>query len=362
MGRCPGVPEAFKIKITPPNPPLTTRGGLQKPSLVVREGRESYNSYMDYDLIIIGGGPAGAAAGVYAARKQIKTIIVAESFGGQSVESNEIQNWIGTVAISGMDLAKKLKEHVKFYANGFVDIKEGERVMKITPLPPLKLRGESEEKSIFSVKTNKVEYQTKTILVATGSSRRKLNIPGAKEFEGKGITYCASCDGPFFAGKDVIVIGGGNAGFETAAQLLAYCKSVTLISQYEFNADPVTVKKVLENSKMKAVANVTPVEIKGEKFVESLVYKRTAPFVDKIEIKTEGIFVEIGSMPATSFADNLVETDEIGRIKIDHQTQRTNREGIWAAGDCTDTLYHQNNIAAGDAVKALENIYLSLTP
>lgn len=303
-----------------------------------------------YDLVIIGGGPAGAAAGVYAARKHIKTALIAESFGGQSIESEEIQNWIGTVAISGMNLAKSLKEHVKFYANGFVQVKEGEKVVGIT----------SQNDTGFVVKTNKSEYQTKTILITTGSSRRKLEIPGAKEFEGKGITYCASCDGPFFEGKDVTVIGGGNAGFETAAQLLAYCKSVTLISKYDFNADPVTVQKVLENPKMKALSFAEPVEIKGDTLVKSLVYRKTEPFVSNTEMPTEGIFVEIGHLPATSFAEELVEMDNLKRIKIDHKNQRTSRVGVWAAGDCTDGLYHQNNIAAGDAVKALEDIYLEL--
>src|SRR3989344_4719496 len=306
---------------------------------------------MDYQLVIIGGGPAGAAAGVYAARKQIKTALIAESFGGQSVESNDIQNWIGTPTITGMDLAKNFKEHVKAYAGSFVDIKEGERVNKVEHI----------EKDGFVVTTNKDIYKTKTVLVATGGSRRKLEVQGAKEFEGKGITYCASCDGPFFADKDVVVIGGGNAGFESAAQLLAYCKSVTLLSRGEFRADPVTVEKVSQNPKMKVISNATPTEIRGDKFVTSIIYKKTAPFADdNIELKTEGIFVEIGHIPATDFVDGLVEMDELKRIKIDHKTQRTSASGIWAAGDCTDTLYHQNNIAAGDAVKALEDIYLEL--
>lgn len=305
---------------------------------------------MNYDLIIIGGGPAGAAAGVYAARKQIRTALIAESFGGQSVESNEIQNWIGTTAISGMDLAKNLKEHVKFYAGDFVDIKDGELAEKI----------EKTEEG-FKVFTNKKEYETKKILIATGGSRRKLEVQGAKEFEGKGITYCASCDGPFFADKDVVVIGGGNAGFESALQLLAYCKSVTLLSRGEFKADPVTVEKALANTKMKAIPHAVPIEIKGDSFVKSIFYETTSPFVDDMEIPADGIFVEIGHVPATSFAQSVgVEMDELKRIKIDHKTQRTSVPGIWAAGDCTDTLYHQNNIAAGDAVKALEDIYLAL--
>jgi alkyl hydroperoxide reductase subunit F len=305
---------------------------------------------MNYDLIIIGGGPAGAAAGVYAARKQIKTAIIAESFGGQSIESNEIQNWIGSPTISGLDLAKNLKEHVKYYAGDFVDIKEGEKATKVEHI----------ENDGFLVTTGKDIYKAKTILVTTGSSRKKLDVPGAKEFEGKGITYCASCDGPFFAGKDVVVIGGGNAGFESAAQLLAYCKSVTIISRGEFRADPVTVEKVLADPKVTALTNAIPVEIKGDSFVKSFVYQRTAPFVDNIEIEVSGIFVEIGNLPTTGFLDDLVEMDEYNRIKIDHKTQRTSLPEIWAAGDCTDGLYHQNNIAAGDAIKALEDIYLEL--
>lgn len=303
---------------------------------------------MIYDLIIIGGGPAGAAAGVYASRKQIKTLLITDSFGGQSIESDRIENWIGTKAISGLDLAKTLKEHVLEYAGDFVSVKEGLKVSKV-----------EKNEDIFVVTTEKDTYESKTVLVATGSSRRKLTIPGAKEFEGKGITYCASCDGPFFADKDVVVIGGGNAGFESAAQLLAYCKSVTLLSRGEFRADPVTVEKVLQNKKMKAIPNAEPVEIKGGKFVESLIY-RTTKFADIMEIPVQGIFVEVGNVPTTYFVEGLAERDGLNRIKVDHRSQKTSETGLWAAGDCTDTLYHQNNIAAGDAVKALEDIYLHL--
>jgi len=313
---------------------------------------------MNYDLIIIGGGPAGAAAGVYAARKQIKTLLIAESFGGQSTESNEIQNWVGTIAISGLDLAKDLKEHVRFYAAKFVEIKEGEKAQKIDKV------GQED----FLVTTNKGSYNAKMILVSTGSLRRKLDIPGAKEFEGKGITYCVSCDGPFFEGKDVAVIGGGNAGFESALQLLTYCKSVTLISHNKFHADPVTMEEVLANPKMKAVSNAMPVEIKGDpskegqtgNMVKSLIYEISEPSPKREEIPVEGVFVEIGNVPSTSFAAGLTEMDEFGRIKIDFANQRTSVPGIWAAGDCTNILYHQNNIAAGDAVTALEDICIEL--
>ena len=191
----------------------------------------------------------------------------------------------------------------------------------------------------------------------SGASRRKLEVPGAAEFENKGLTYCASCDGPLFSGQDVAVIGGGNAAFETAAQLLAYCKSVTLLSRSEFKADPSTVQKVLSYPNMKAVTNAMPTAVLGEKFVKSLNYSDAS---GEHELPVAGIFVEIGLIPSTDFAQGLVEMDEVNRIKVNGKNQQTTVAGIWAAGDCTDELYHQNNIAAGDAVKALEDIYQHL--
>jgi NADH-dependent peroxiredoxin subunit F len=301
-----------------------------------------------HDLIIVGGGPAGVAAGVYAARKRLKTILITESFGGQSTESVGIENWIGTVNIPGADFGKMLETHLRAAAGDSVTIKTPEGVEKI-----------SKTDTGFKVETGNGAYEAKTVLIATGSTRRKLEIPGAKEYEGKGITYCASCDGPLFAGQDVAVIGGGNAGFETAAQLLAYAKSVTLLNRGEmFKADESTVEKVLQHPNMKAIKNVNPKEIRGEKFVKSIIYT-DAEGADH-ELPIGGIFVEIGLLPTTSFAEGLVERNEHKQIIADPKTQRTSLEGVWAAGDSTDCLYHQNNIAAGDAVKALEDIYLFL--
>ena len=218
-----------------------------------------------------------------------------------------------------------------------------------------------EKDDLFKIITDSnEEFITKTVLIATGSGRKKLVAKNADQFENKGIIYCASCDGPLFADMDVVVVGGGNAGFESAAQLLAYCKSVTLLHRSEkFRADQITVEKVLSDEKMKAINNVDILEIKGDKFVEGIVYR------DKItgketELKTSGVFVEIGQIPNTGFVKNLVPLDEIGRIKINHLNQKSEVPGIWAAGDCTNVLYHQNNIAAGDAVRALEDIYLYL--
>ena len=310
-----------------------------------------------FDLAIIGGGPAGVSAGVYAARKKLKTILITESFGGQSTDSMGIENWIGTKNISGSEFGKMLEEHLRSAAGDSLEI----QLDKVNQLR--RSQGEvgvpTGTSGGFEISTESgKKYSSKTVLVATGSTRRKLEIPGAKEFENKGISYCASCDGPLFSGQDVAVIGGGNAGFETAAQLLAYAKSVTLLNRSDtFRADEATVEKVLAHPNMKAIKNAVPKEIKGEKFVKSIVFEVNG---ETQELSVGGIFVEIGLVPTTWFVKDLVPLNKIGQIIVDPKTQRTQVEGVWAAGDSTDGLYHQNNIASGDAVKALEDIYLFL--
>ncbi len=301
-----------------------------------------------YDLVIIGGGPAGVAAGVYASRKQLKSLLITENFGGQSVVSEDIQNWIGTVSISGEKLAKDLEAHLRAYSGDIVDIKTGTRVTHIT-----------KKENTFTIETTNGDLiESRSVLVATGSTRRKLQVPGAEEFDNKGLTYCATCDGPLFSGKDVVVIGGGNAAFESAAQLLAYAKSVTLINRSDkFRADEVTVEKVLAHPNMKAITKAVMKEVRGEKFVTGFIYTNTETNEDT-EMPIDGIFVEIGLIPTTDFVDGVAERNDHNQVITDPRTGRTNTLGIWAAGDCTDGLYHQNNIAAGDAVKALEDIYM----
>jgi NADH-dependent peroxiredoxin subunit F len=301
-----------------------------------------------YDLIIIGGGPAGCAAAVYAARKQLKTLLILKEWGGQSIVSDDVQNWIGTPHIPGTKLADALKSHVMEYKKDVLTVAENEFVTGITGT-----------EGNFTVTSDKNSYVAKTILIATGSSRKKLTVPGAGQYENKGITYCASCDGPLFSGMDVVVVGGGNAGFESAAQLLAYCKSVTLLARSQPRADAITVKKLQAHENFKLVTNAIPKEIKGSMFVESIIYTKTDTNED-ITLPVSAVFVEIGPIPATDFAKDVVERTEINTIKIDPRTQKTSASGIWAAGDCTDVLYHQNNIAAGDAVRALEDIYLHI--
>jgi len=305
---------------------------------------------MTYDLAIIGGGPAGAAAAVYAARKRVKTVFITKDWLGQSYVSEGIENWIGTVKVSGLDLSKSLEAHAKAYAKGIIDFKEGEACTLIS---------KNDSSDGFVITTDKGSYQARAVLVTAGSSRRKLDIPGGPEYENKGIVYCASCDGPLYSDQHVAVIGGGNAGFETAAQLMAYCASVTLLSRSEFKADPGTIDAVTKNPKVKAIEFAVPKEIKGSKFVSSLIYTDTKSKKDT-EIPVTGVFAEIGSIPNTNFVKNIVGLDPYNRVVVDPKNQRSSLDGIWAAGDVTDGLYHQNNIAAGDAVKAVEDIYLWL--
>ncbi len=301
-----------------------------------------------YDLAIVGGGPAGVAAGVYAARKRLKTVFIAETIGGQSTDSVGIENWIGTEKISGLDLAKSLEAHLKAYASDVVEIKTGVRADKVE-----KINGG------FSLDVKGEKIEAKTVLIATGGSRRKLDVLGAAQFENKGLTYCASCDGPLFSSQDVVVVGAGNAGFESAAQLLAYCKSVTLLNRSSdvSKADATTVNVVSAHPNFKLLNDTVPVEVKGENFVKSITVKNTKTS-ETTELPAAGIFVEVGMVSATGLVEGLVEMDEYKRVKVDSKNQRSSVLGLWSAGDCSDGLYHQNNIAAGDAVKALEDIYL----
>ncbi len=297
-----------------------------------------------YDLVIIGGGPAGSAAAVYAARKKIKSAILTPEFGGQSVVSDDIQNWIGTPHISGYELGKSLEKHVKEYQGEILHIEKG-YVASVT---------QNEDKT-FTIKTSKdLELIAKSVLVTTGSVRRKLDAINADKFEHKGVTYCASCDGPVFTGKDVVVIGGGNAAFESALQLAAYCKSVKILNRTDkYRADEITVDKVTKNDKIEIINNAIVIEVHGDQFVNGLTYN------DTIKLDVEGIFVEIGQMPNTEYIA-FVDKNPAGNIIVDPRTQKASVEGVWAAGDCTDGLYHQNNIAVGDAVKALESLYIWL--
>src|SRR3989344_2365652 len=281
-----------------------------------------------YDLIIIGGGPAGIAAAVYAARKRLKSLLIAEEVGGQSVVSEGIENWIGTPKISGVDMAKAFAVHLATVKGTFVELAVGKHVRTLD---------KTEEGFKVGVKGGDA-FEARAVLIASGASRKKLEVPGAAEFENKGVTYCASCDGP----------------------LLAYAKSVTLLHRHkEFKADPITIENARAHENMRILADTEPTEVLGEQFVSGLKYLDKSTNEIK-EVAVSGIFVEAGVIPNTAFAEEFLEMDAVKRIKVDPRNQRASVEGVWAAGDCTDELYHQNNIAAGDGVKALEDIYLWL--
>lgn len=305
---------------------------------------------MPYDLIVVGGGPAGVAAAVYAARKRLKTVFITSEWGGQSTVSEGIENWIGTPHITGLDLAKNLRTHAEAHVGDALTIVS----------PDLATQLILHDASVEVTTQKGTRYEGKVLFIATGSSRRKLEVPGAAEYDNKGLTYCASCDGPLFADKDVAVVGGGNAAFESALQLLAYCKSVTLLNRTEiYRADEVTIAATKSHPNFHIINNAQVKSVEGEKFVTGIRYTDAKTGVETL-LPVEGIFVEIGLLPNTAWLGDTLAMNDIKQIKVDPRTERTSHPRIWAAGDCTDGLYHQNNIAAGDAVKALEDIYMTL--
>ena len=301
-----------------------------------------------YDLIIIGGGPAGVAAGVYAARKKVRSVLITEEWGGQSTVSPDIQNWIGEVSLRGVDMANKLKKHLEAVKADMLDIVEPDRVIEV-----------SKEQDGFKVATDDGKnFKSKAILVASGSHRKKLKVEGAERLNNKGVMYCASCDAPLFDGQKIVVVGGGNSGFEASEQLLDYASEVYLFQKNDkFIADSIVVERVLKNPKMTAWTNTQIKEIHGEKFVESVTYIKEG---EEKKMDVGGIFVEIGSVPNSHIVKGLVELNDYDEIKIDFKNQRTSQEGIWAAGDITEVKFKQNNISMGDGVKALEDIYIWL--
>ncbi len=302
-----------------------------------------------YDTIIIGGGPAAVAAAVYTARKKLKTLLITESFGGQSIVSDDIQNWIGEQHISGFDLAKKMEEHVRAFPD-VVDIKMPEKVVEISST---KCRNGSRICD-FEVRTDQGNiYEGKTIILAAGARRRKLGVPGEEKLEGRGVAYCSTCDAPLFSDKKVAVVGGGNAGLEAVQDLFPYAAEVYLLEYGEvLKGDPVTQEEIKKNLKLKEIIlNAQTLEILGEKFVTGLKYKDRKSGEEKL-LEVDGVFVEVGSVPNSEMVKGLVNLDKWGQVAIDSKHASTSYPGIFAAGDITDDPYKQNNISAGDAVKA----------
>lgn len=305
---------------------------------------------MVYDLIIIGGGPAAAASGVYAARKRLKTLLIAQEFGGQSIVSADIQNWIGEPHISGFDLAKKFEEHARAYPD-ILEIKSPAKAVSIA-----KTANDNFTVGIESGET----FESKAIMLGTGARRRKLGVPGEAELDGKGVAYCSTCDAPIFAGKKVAVIGGGNAGLEAVVDLFPYASKITLMEYGDaLKGDPVTQDEIRKNPKVEIMMNVQSKAIIGDKMVTGIKYVDRKTNEEKT-LEVDGVFVEIGSVPNSEMVKDLVALDKFGQVIIDSKYGTTSMPGIFAAGDVTDDPYKQNNISVGDAVKATLAAYAYL--
>lgn len=301
-----------------------------------------------YDLIILGGGPAGIAAGIYASRKRINTLLITKDFGGQSINAAKIENFIGTPAISGVELANRLESHLRTQNN--IEIKDGVFISAIR-----KIDGGFEVED-----SNRDLYKTKNVFIALGSSYKKLGIPGEKEYEGKGVFYCSICDAPLMKDKPAVVVGGGNSAVGSVIDLLPYASEIYLfVRGGALKADQILQERIKKEDKVKILFNSVIKEIIGEVLVKEIKYADLSANEEKA-MNVSGVFVEIGYKPNTDLVKDLVNLNERGEIIINHQTMKTSQEGIWAAGDITDVLYDQINPAIGDGIKAVLNIYDNL--
>ncbi|HPN66483.1 MAG TPA: FAD-dependent oxidoreductase [Candidatus Omnitrophota bacterium] len=287
-----------------------------------------------YDLIIIGAGPAGITAAVYAARKKMSLLVISWDIGGQAAWSGDVENYTGYQFISGPELAAKFEEHMRQYG---IEVRERE--------PVLGLKKQGEE---IIVRTDKGEYRARTVIVASGKKSRELKVPGETEFKNKGLTYCVTCDGPIFSGKDVAVIGGGNSALDAVIQMLKIAKKVYVINNTPELGGEAVVREKIEKSPIATVLNDSVVKaVLGEKMVNAI----------KIETKgkeqtlaVQGVFVEIGLLPNSDFAGEL-KRNPAGEIIVNSRNE-TNIPGIFAACDVTDVPEKQIIIAAGEGSKA----------
>jgi len=299
---------------------------------------------MQYDLIIIGGGPAGMTAGIYSARQKMKTLVITKDFGGQMThKAVDIENYPGFEKISGFELIAKFEDQMKH---------KGVEVLN-DEVSELK-----KENGIFSVLTKEGKViQSKTVIIATGSEPRKLEVKGEEEFLGRGVSYCTTCDGPLYNNKDVAIIGGGEAGFEAALFLSNYVKKMYILEYGD------TVKCGKENQdKICSVEKATIItsaelkEIKGDGFVNQIVYKDRKSGEEKI-LDVQGVFVQVGYQPATSFLKDLVDLNERKEVIVNFETFETKTPGLFAAGDVNSQKVKQIVVACGQGAVAVINAY-----
>lgn len=298
-----------------------------------------------FDVIIAGGGPGGVAAGVYAARKKMKTLLVTDGFGGQSIVSHELENWIGSVKIKGYELGAALEAHVRHYS-------------EIEIIAPDKIASVKEIDNGLEIKVEGGQtYQAKTLVITTGGRRRPLGVPGEDKFRGKGVSYCTTCDASFFKNKAVVMVGGGNSALQGAVDLLSYATKIFVVTNDPMlTGDAITAEMVVKSDKVEVIYDSVAVEVLGEMTVTGFKFKNTRTGEERT-LEVGGVFVEIGTMPNSEFVKNLVDLNPRGEIVIDHRLGTTSHGRIFAAGDVTDGAYRQNNIAVGDAIKALLSAY-----
>ncbi len=292
-----------------------------------------------YDVVVIGGGPAGASAAIYTARKGMKTAVLAERLGGQVQDTKGIENLISVPYIEGPELASHLGKHMGEYE---ISLLENRRVEDI-----------KQEEGSFNLSLSSPEIiKAKSIIVATGAKWRELNVPGEKEYIGRGVAFCPHCDGPYYKGKDIVVVGGGNSGVEAAIDLAGIVKSVTVIEfAEELKADQVLIKKLNSLNNTKIIKNTMTKQVigNGDKVTGIEVEDRATGDIRTIEI--DGVFVQIGLVPNSKFLNGLVETNRFGEIVVDEKC-RTSTKGVYAAGDVTTVPYKQIIISMGEGAKA----------
>lgn len=300
---------------------------------------------MIYDLIIIGGGPAGITAGIYAGRQKMKTLLITKEFGGQMAKkATEVCNYPGFERVSGVELIGKFVEQLE--KQGCVEIKflEAEKIEK--------------SDDTFTITTTENEkLESRAIIVATGADPRPLEAIGEKEFIGKGVSYCVTCDGPIFRDKTIAVIGGGNSGLEAALFMKNYAKKIYVLEfGTEIKADQENIEEAKIGEKIEIITNASVKEIKGNNFVDSLIYQDNVSKENKT-LEVQGIFIEIGTQPATALAKDLVDFTKRDEIIVEPETFQTKTPGLFAAGDNNSGPYKQIVTAAGEGCKAVLAAY-----
>ncbi|HRY82312.1 MAG TPA: FAD-dependent oxidoreductase [Candidatus Moranbacteria bacterium] len=301
-----------------------------------------------YDLIIIGAGPAGLSASIYASRYKLDHLIFGVEQGGQMNEIYDIENWPGSTKISGADLIQKFVEHVENFG---VKINR-ESIAGIA----------KKEDGTFEIKSAKNIYKTRALILAMGAKARKANIPGEKEFTGRGVSYCATCDAMFFREKTVCVVGSGNSAAVVALELTDFAKKIYLITKEEkMSVEPAWLEKISVNSKIELIKGTGVIEIKGENKVEKVVLDKV--YKDKNNLEVDGVFIEVGTEPGVELAQKIgVATDEQNYIRV-KEDMSTNVSGVFASGDITTgsskfrqvlTACAEGSIAANSAYKMLK--------